>query len=127
MSTDLGTLKKTGSRNVDINLTRFWGGGDDKGVCVQLTAKMESGGFGYVQLSVQDIITLMPILKKEVIDIEAERREKQADELIENHKELKKSLISDIKEVSNMIRQFESFDLGNMFLFGKQEFEAEQG
>ena len=124
MSTELGTLKNTGSRNVDISLTRFWGG-DKKGVCVQLTSRMEDGGIGYVQLSVQDIITLMPILKKEIIDSEAERREKEADKLIQDYKELKKSLVSDIKDVSKMLRQFESFEIGSLFLFGKQEFEQD--
>jgi len=67
MSTEIGTLKKSGSRNVDLQLTRYYGG-TDNGVCIQLTAEMQEGRTGYVQLSAKDIVTLIPILNKYLIE-----------------------------------------------------------
>ena len=122
MSTDICEIKNTGSRNVSMGVTRYWGG--DKGVCVQLTANTEDGGIGYVQLSTQDIITLLPILKREIIDAEAERINKEADEIIRENEELKKTLVSDIKDVSKMLMNFEAFEIGSLLLFGKQEVES---
>ena len=77
MSTEIGTLKKSGSRNVDLQLTRYYGG-RDKGVCIQLTAEMEEGKIGYVQLSAKDLNHLIPLFKKYVIDY-AEVRERNTD------------------------------------------------
>lgn len=56
MSTELRPMQKTGSRNIRLYVTRYSGG--SKGVCYQLTGKMEEGGTGYVQLSEKDIFNL---------------------------------------------------------------------
>jgi hypothetical protein len=66
MSTEIGTLRNTGSRNVDMNITRYYGG-KDKGVCVQLTAEMEEGRAGYVQLSAKDLRYLISILDRYIV------------------------------------------------------------
>ncbi len=60
MSTELGTLKDTGSRGVDLTVTRYWGG--EAGYCIQLTAEQEEGGIGYVQLSQEDFENMMELL-----------------------------------------------------------------
>jgi hypothetical protein len=39
MSTEIRVLKESGSRNVDLSVTRYSGG--NKGICVQLTALQE--------------------------------------------------------------------------------------
>ena len=57
MSTELAILKNTGSRQVDISITQYYGG-DKAGVCYQLTAEMEDGSVGYVQLSKMDLLKL---------------------------------------------------------------------
>jgi hypothetical protein len=62
MSTEIGVLKESGSRNVDLSVTRYSGG--NKGICVQLTALQEDTKYGYVQLSVDDLHELIPILTK---------------------------------------------------------------
>lgn len=54
MSTELKILKSTGSRGVDMHVTRYWGG-DANGPCLQLTAKEEEGGYGYVQINKKDL------------------------------------------------------------------------
>ena len=59
MSTDIGVLKNAGSKGVDIQITRYYGG-NRVGPCLQLTMKMEDGRYGYVQLSGADVIGLMP-------------------------------------------------------------------
>jgi hypothetical protein len=60
MSTELGTIHSTGSRNVDMKVTRYYGG--DAGPCFQLTAQMENGEWGYVQLTVDDVTRLVGIV-----------------------------------------------------------------
>ena len=71
MSVDIGFLKNTGSRGVDLQVTSYFGG-LKKGVCVQLSAEMEEGSKGYIQLSADDIVTLIPILKKYVVEMNQE-------------------------------------------------------
>lgn len=66
MSTEIGVLTESGNRNVDLSVTRYYGG--SKGVCVQLTAMQEDSRYGYVQLSVADLKELIPILKKFIIN-----------------------------------------------------------
>jgi hypothetical protein len=77
MSTEIGILKESGSRGVELSLTRFWGG-EKNGVCVQLTAEDEDGHTGYVQLSGDDILTILPILEKYIIkyDVRHQRKAK---------------------------------------------------
>ena len=59
MSTELGTLEGTGSRGVDMIVTRYWGG--ITGECIQLTAEQEDGDWGYVQLSLVDFVRLIEL------------------------------------------------------------------
>ena len=65
MSTELKTLKNTGSRGVDMLVTRYYGG--EQGVCLQLTAEQEEGGVGYVQLNKKDIIQLVNLWEQEKV------------------------------------------------------------
>lgn len=67
MITEIGVLRETGSRNVDMHITRYWGG-EDVGPCIQLTAPMEDGGVGYIQLSAFDLLAIFPILQKYIIE-----------------------------------------------------------
>lgn len=120
MSTEIGTLKNTGSRGVDMSLTRFWGG-DNNGVCVQLTATMEEGEGGYVQLSASDLIALYPILKMHIIDVEMERKIKESDRVMAECKEARKSLISDMRDVCAMARDTEVLDVAQLLCYGKRQ------
>ena len=61
--TELKTIKKAGSRKVDVSVTRYWGG--KAGTCYQLTALQEEGNVGYVQLSRKDIAELVKIIMAE--------------------------------------------------------------
>lgn len=65
MSTEIGILIKAGSRSKDIKITRYWGG-KEKGPCVQLTQEMEEGSWGYVQLSKEESVLLIAVLKEYV-------------------------------------------------------------
>jgi len=84
MSTEIGTLKKTGSRNVDLHINRYFGG-SRKGVCVQLTAKMEEGHTGYVQLSKEDILNLLPILYKFIFSVQEDKNIFEISDEVEPH------------------------------------------
>ena len=64
MSTELKSLKRTGSRNVELSVTRFCGG--KNGTCLQLTGVMEEGGTGYIQLNRKDMERLVKIWRKEI-------------------------------------------------------------
>ena len=64
MSTELKSMKRTGSRNVELSVTRFSGG--KNGVCLQLMGVMEEGGIGYVQLNRKDMERLVKLWRKEI-------------------------------------------------------------
>jgi len=57
MSTQICTLHKTGNRHVKMTIARYYGG-LSVGPCLQLSASMENGEMGYVQLSNQDIVRI---------------------------------------------------------------------
>jgi hypothetical protein len=61
MSTELGTLEDTGSRGVDMLVTRY--GGGEAGMCIQLTAEMEDGLTGYIQISAYDMVRITQMLE----------------------------------------------------------------
>jgi len=63
MSTNLTTIKNTGSRNVDMDLTRY-SGGEKNGVCLQLTAMQEDGKYGYVQINAKDLAKINKLWQK---------------------------------------------------------------
>jgi hypothetical protein len=67
VSTELGTMHSTGSRKVEMKVTRYWGGTEP---CYQLTAKQENGDCGYVQLTSNEIALLLAL-----VDAERGRRE----------------------------------------------------
>lgn len=54
MSTTLAELHNTGPLLVSMSITRF-SGGVKKGLCVQLTAKMEDGRQGCIQLTKDEL------------------------------------------------------------------------
>jgi hypothetical protein len=122
MSTELGTLVSTGSRNVPMKLTRFWGG-KDKGPCVQLTAVMEEGSHGYVQLSASDIIALLPILKKYILDYALEGKKEEAEKAIEDCKELRNTIVEDMRAVSQMAINQPILDMAVLLSLGQSKFE----
>lgn len=119
MSTDLGNLKDTGSRNVDMNITRYSGGAKN-GLCVQLTAQMEEGSTGYVQLNASDIVALMPVFK-EILDASFAAKKAEAEKAIEENKALRDSVVKDMREVSAMAISQPIFDFAALLTIGKKE------
>lgn len=65
MSTELKPMKNTGSRNIELLVTRYYGG-IKNGTCLQLTGPMEIGGCGYVQLNKKDMVKLIKTWEKEI-------------------------------------------------------------
>ena len=65
MSTELGTIINTGSRGVELRVTRY-GGGIKNGMCLQLTGMTEEHTSGYVQLNKKDMICLFTVWQKEI-------------------------------------------------------------
>jgi hypothetical protein len=119
MSTFLGTLENTGSRNVDMSVVRYWGG-DANGVCLQLTATTEEGDAGYVQLNPSDIVALIPVFKQ-ILDYTFEAKKIEAEEAIRDNKELLKTIINDMREVSEMAINQPVFDYAALMTIGKKE------
>jgi hypothetical protein len=72
MSTQLGTIEDSGSRNVRMYLVRYYGGVKN-GVCIQLTAEQEDGRMGYVQLNMSDMAQLLDMYEEHVVDWLKER------------------------------------------------------
>lgn len=99
MSKDLGRIKRHGYD--DLTVTQFWGG-DDQGICVQLTGYMPDKDMsGYVQMNAGEIIALLPVLK-DVVNAELTRKREEAARAIEENKELLKSIVEDIRDVNDM-------------------------
>lgn len=70
MSTEIGTIHNAGSRNVDVQVTRYWGG-DKNGVCYQLTADMGEHlhhNTGLIQLKYDEILGLLKIIHNSMIN-----------------------------------------------------------
>ena len=105
MSTTLGVI------NGEIGVCRFWGG-EDRGVCVQLT-----GDNGYVQMTVSEIIAALPMLK-EVIDAEMGRRLKECEKAIEETEALKNSIVSDMKKSAEMAINLKILNMSAMLNTG---------
>jgi len=53
-------MKHTGSRAVELSVTRYYGG-EKVGRCFKFTGEMEDGRIGYVQLNKKDIKKLIKI------------------------------------------------------------------
>lgn len=119
MSTDLGNLKDTGSRNVDMNVTRY-SGGEKNGLCIQLSAQMEDGSTGYVQLNASDIVALLPVFK-DILDANFEVRKAEAERVMEENKALRNSIVKDMQEVSAMAIAQPVFDFAALLTIGRKE------
>lgn len=65
MSQQIMIMKGTGSRNVPLSITRYYGG-KDVGVCYQLTAEMEEGTIGYVQLTPNELMCILSVVRNDV-------------------------------------------------------------
>ncbi len=68
MSTDIGNLKNVMNEET-ISITRFYGG-EENGVCVQLTDHKNN----FLQFNVSDLMTLIPLLETYVIEYSQEVR-----------------------------------------------------
>lgn len=65
MSQQIMIMEGTGSRNVPLSITRYYGG-KDVGVCYQLTAEMEEGTTGYVQLTPNELMCILSVVRNDV-------------------------------------------------------------
>lgn len=119
MSKDLGTLEDTGSRGVDMGVTRFYGGAKN-GTCVQLTAVMEGGENGYVQLNASDIVALMPVFKN-ILDCALSEKKRDAEAAIAENEALRKTIVKDMAEVASMAIAQPVLDCASLMNFGKKQ------
>jgi hypothetical protein len=70
MSTELKSMKQTGSCSVELLLTRYYGG-SKHGTCLQLTSPN-----GYVQLNTKDMERLIQVWQKEIGALKIKERRK---------------------------------------------------
>jgi len=108
-----------------MSLTRFWGG-KAKGVCIQLTAVMEEGECGYIQLSASDIIALLPIFKKYILDFALEGKKEEAEKAIEDCKALRKTIVEDMRAVAQMAISQSILDVATLLCLGESKFEISE-
>ena len=106
MSTCLGVI------NDNVSVTRFYGG-DDRGVCAQLT-----GDDGFIHLTASEIIAVLPMLKN-VIDMELGRKKTHCETAIRENKELSKTIVKDMREVSSMAISQSVMDFAALMVLGK--------
>lgn len=104
MSTELGSINGT-------HLTRFYGG-DDRGVSIQLT-----GENGYVQFNASEIVALIPELRA-ILDMELQRQKNLCEQAIKDNKELMKTIVKDMVEVTNMAISQPVFDTASLLVLG---------
>lgn len=107
MSRTLGII------NDEIIVTKFYGG-KDKGVSIQLTSQ---SGQGYVQLNASEIVALLPMLK-EVLDGELASKHRECKEAIEQYKELEKTIVKDMRDVSAMAMSQTTLDMSSLLCLG---------
>ena len=120
MSREIGILKNTGSRKIDIQITRY--NGHDWGPCLQLTAPMEDGFDGYIQLSARDAISLLPIFKT-LIDDALTIKKVKADEVLKEYTEAKNTIIQEMSDVAKMVISQPLFDISALMCLGPDNFE----
>ena len=65
MSQQIMIMNGTGSRNVPLTITRYYGG-KNVGVCYQLTAEMEEGTTGYVQLTPNELMCILSVVRNDI-------------------------------------------------------------
>lgn len=118
MSTEIGVIEGTGSRGVEMGVTRYFGG--EAGVCIQLTAQQEEGRAGHVQLNAADIITLLPIFKQ-IIDINLEDKKREVEKAIKENQELRKTIMNDMREIAGMAISQPVFDMAKLMFYVKKE------
>jgi len=122
VTTEIGKLKATGPREDDLHITRFYGG-SHVGICVQLTATMEDGRIGYVQLSAADCVALVPLLKEHIITPALELERKKAADMMaiieEKEDILRKSYGMTIRIIDSIVDN----DLAHAMVLGGTKFE----
>lgn len=123
MSRDIGEINGTGSRDVTLHITRYWGG--NAGSCMQLTALMENGEYGYVQLSAADAIALLPAIKDMLDDALRLKRDAAAAAIQEN-KCLEQTIVNDMRAVAEMAISQPVFDVASLLVFGGKKIEPVQ-
>lgn len=106
MSKSLGTVNH-------LHANKFYGG-YEVGSSLQLTDN--KSGF-YVQLSAAEIIALMPAFK-DVIDTELNRQKKECEKVIAEHKELERSIVSDMRAVAEMAINQPVFSMASLLVLG---------
>lgn len=72
MSQQIMIMNGTGSRNVPLAITRYYGG-KNVGVCYQLTAEMEEGTTGYVQLTPNELMCVLSVIRNDIQECKHER------------------------------------------------------
>lgn len=121
MSREIGTIKDSGSRGVDLDLNRYFGG-DGIGQCLQLTAIQENGEYGYIQISAADAIAILPEIKS-LIDDELSYKRRQALKAIDENRELEKSIVKDMHEVCSMALAQPVLDIAALLTLGGKSIE----
>lgn len=64
MAKTIKTIRKAGSRSVPLSITVYYGG--KRGVCYQLTSVEEDGRYGYVQLTISDVLKVIRVIAKDI-------------------------------------------------------------
>lgn len=112
MSKDIKTIE--GPHNIDLHQ---YSGGNDKGLCVQITGRNCDNMTGYVGLTVTETYKLTQELTKWLQGISTEKAE-HLQKQIDKCKELKNTIVNDAVDCERFIRDIEIIKLPLMLLHG---------
>ena len=122
MSTKIGDIREAGPRKKDLSINCFFGG-KESGLCLQLTQQMDTKEFGYVQLSTADIIALLPVLKDH-IDRTMRSKKAEAEKAIQENKDLVKTIVEDMRTVSEMAIAQPILDIAALLMLGQKSLDT---
>jgi len=71
-----------------------------------------------IMLDAGDLLSLLSVLKEQVIDPELEIQKRACDEMIAKYAELKKSIVSDARDIADMAIHATTFEFANMLVCG---------
>jgi hypothetical protein len=75
MSKVIARFQRTGSRDVEIEVVRYTG--PNQSGCLQLSTQTQEGFAGYIQVTADDLVRIMPLFQKFIKEENERRRKKQ--------------------------------------------------
>lgn len=113
MSTRLKTIENTGRKNVDLDISEYWGGKEKKQM-LQITqglgTAIDNDEPGFIQLTTRDVYYLVIELTKWIQKRSHEKKEYLLKE-IQEHKYLEKTICKDAVDCERFISSLDNIEI----------------